>query len=126
MKYLEKLFKKKENPFYTIFRQVLPKGIDLTNSKVYHIKSFEYTDSNMDLFNRNKYSNEFIHILAKLEYNSRSSNVSIYYVINPNGQNDIYLIADPLELMEKEYVIEKYNGTFDHNVMELSSVEQIN
>lgn len=126
MKFLEKLFKKKENPFYTIFKQVLPKGIDLTNSKVYHIKSFEYTDSNMDLFNKNKYNKGFNNILDKLEYNSQSNNVSVYYVINPSGQNDIYLISDPLELMEKEYIIEKHNGTFDHNVMEMSNVEQIN
>lgn len=126
MKFLDNLFKKKENPFYIIFKQALPKGTDLSNSKVYHIRSFEYTDSNMKLFNKSRDTKDFFHVLDKLEYNSQSNNVSVYYVVNPNGQNDIYLVSDPLELLEKEYVIEKYEGILDDKIMELKTVELIN
>lgn len=126
MKFLDNLFKKKDNPFFAIFKQALPKGTDLSNSKVYHIKSFEYTDSNMELFNKNRDTEDLYYVLDKLAYNSQSNNVGIYYVVNLNGQNEIYLVSDPLELLEKEYIMEKYNGVLDDKIMQLNTVKQIN
>ena len=115
----------KENPHLTLFKSVLLRKVDLSMSKVYHIKSFEYTDSNMDLFDKNRDCKDFYSALDKMKYNSQSNNVGLYYVINSEGQNDIYLVSDPLELYEKEYVIKKYNGILDERVMGLSTVEQI-
>ena len=126
MKFLYNIFKKKENPFYTIFKQVIPKEIDLGNSRVYHIKSFEFTDSNMKMFYENMDKNDFYNILDKLEYNSQSNNVALYYIVNPNGKNDIYLVSDPFELYEKEYIINHFNGILDEQVMKLTTVVQIN
>ncbi|MBF4494812.1 hypothetical protein IR010_19895 [Flavobacterium sp. MR2016-29] len=116
----------KENPHLIIFKSALTKQVDLSRSRVYHIKSFEYTESNMILFNKNRDNSNFFNILDKMQYNSQSNNVGLYYVVNLEGQNDIYMISDPLELYEKEYVIEKYCGTLDERVMGLSTVKQIN
>ena len=123
---INKLFGKKENPHLVILKQVLPKEIDLSKSVIYHIKSFEFTNLNMDLFDKNMGDKNFYSVLDKLDYNSQSDNVGLYYVINPQNQNYIYLVSDPLELYEKEYIVKKYNGTLDEHVMGLHTVEKIN
>lgn len=127
MRILKSLFNgKKENPFFTIFKKTFPKGNDFNGFKVYHIKSFQYTDSNMELFERGKYKEDFHKILDSLEYNSLTNNVAIYYVVSPEGKGMVYLLSDPFELLEKEYVMEKYELNLDEKVMNLSTVEQIN
>ena len=128
MKFLNKLFepKPKENPFFTIFKQALPKGADFTESKIFHLKSFEYTDSNMELFENSIESTDFYNVLEKLQSNSQSNNVEIYYVINPEDKNVIYMLSDPFELFEKEYVMKEYKIVLDNSILSLSTVKQIN
>jgi hypothetical protein len=130
MKFLNKLFsdgsEEKENATFTLFKQAFPKGTDFSNFKVYHIVSFEYSDANMELFDENMNDKDFYKILDKLEYNFQSNNVGIYYVISPDGKAEVYIIADPLELLEKEYIMRKYEEILDEKIMKLSTVEQIN
>ena len=117
--------RKKENPFLIIFRQVSPKNFDFDNSNLYHIKSFEYTNENMQAFDKNIKKKNLYDILNKLNYNSQSNNVSVYYSSNSESQNKIYLVSDPLELYEKEYIMEEYEINLDQKVMSLSTVEKI-
>lgn len=127
MKLFDKLFdSKKENPFFTIFKQTFPKGTDFSQSKVYHIKSFQDTDSNMELFEKKKFDKDFYMILDGLEYNSQTNNIGMYYVINSEGNGTVYLLSDPVELWEKESIIGKYDKILDEHVMSLSTVERIN
>lgn len=128
MKFLNELFvsKPKENLFFKVFKQTFPKDVDFTDSKVFHLKSFEYTDSNMELFESNIESKDFFKVLEKLEYNSQSNNVEIYYVINPEEKNVIYMLSDPFELFEKEYVMKEYKIVLDNNILSLTTVKQIN
>lgn len=112
MKFLENLFnlKKKNsklnisNPEFKILKDVLPKETDFANSYIYHIKSFELTDSNIKLFEENKNKEDFYKILKTLNYNSQKNNVNLYYIIT-NEVHRIYLVSDPLELFEKEQII---------------------
>lgn len=120
------MFEKKTNPHLIILKGALPKNIDLSKARVYHIKSFEYTDSNMALFDKNIDDENFYKILENLQYNSQANNVSVYYVVKSDGQSEVYLVSDPLELYEKEYVMKKYQGSLNERVMNLSTVEQIN
>jgi hypothetical protein len=130
MKFFDKLFpdgsEEKENATFTLFKQAFPKGTDFSNSKVYHIVSFEYSDANMELFESNWDKKDFYKILGQLKYNAQANNVEIYYVIAPNGKGEVYMIADPFELLEKEYIIRKYEEILDEKIMMLSTVEQIN
>ena len=130
MKFFDKLFgdrnDKKENADFIIFKQTFPKGPDFKGSKVYHIKSFQYTDINMELYEKHKYQKDFHQILERLDYNSQTNNVGLYYVVDSEGKGMVYLLADPFELFEKEYIMEQYEWTFDENIMELNSVKQIN
>lgn len=63
----------------------------------------------MELFE----SNDFHNVLEKLQYNSQSDNVGVYYVINSDKQSVIYLLSDPLELFEKEYIMKEYKIVLD-------------
>lgn len=127
MNFFDKLFDtKKENPFFTIFKKTFPKGTDFSQSKVYHIKSFQFTDSNMELFERNKFDKDFYKTLDRLEYNSQTNNIGIYYVISPEGNGLVYLLSDSMELWEKESIMGKYDIILDQQVMSLSTVERIN
>lgn len=75
MKKFDKLFSdKKELATFKLFRQTF-KGNRFQYSKVYHIKSFEYSDANVELFNKNKDDKDFYKILDKLEFNSQSNKV---------------------------------------------------
>lgn len=130
MNFFDKLFgssksDKNENPYFTLFKGVFPKGTNFTDCKIYHIKSFEYTDANMKLYENNKYEKDFYKTLEKLEYNSQTNSVGLYYVIDSVGNGVCYLLADPYELLEREYIMEKYERPLDVNLLGLSTVEQI-
>lgn len=72
-----------------------------------------------------KFEKDFYKTLTDLQYDSQTNNVAIYYVINPSGSGMVYLLSDPIELLEKEYVMEKYEWIFDEKVMGLSTVKRI-
>ena len=106
MNFFDKLFgsrksDKKENPYFTLFKGVFLKGTNFTDCKIYHIKSFEYKDANMELYEKNKYEKDFYKTLEKLEYNSQTNSVRLYYVIDSVGNGVCYLLADPYELLER-------------------------
>lgn len=130
MNFFYNLFKPKpivnENPYFKIFKQVFPKDVDFKESKVFYLKSFEYNDSNMELFERNIESSDFNIVLEKLQYNSQTNNVEIYYVINPDGKNVIYMLSDPFEVFEREYLMKEYKVVLNENIMLLSTIKLIN
>jgi len=130
MNFFDKLFgssksDKKENPNFTLFKGVFPKGMNFTDCKIYHIKTFEYTDANMELYEKSRYEKDFYKTLEKLEYNPKTNSVGLYYVVDSFGYGVCYLLADPYELLEKEYIMEKYERPLDENLLGLSTVEQI-
>ena len=116
---------KKENSFFTLFKQAFPKSFDFNESEVYHVKSFEYSDSNLYLVDKNIFNSNLIDILEDLEYNTQSDNIGMYYVVNSEGLSSMYLIYDPFELLSNERILKQYNGFVDDLIMKLNTVQRI-
>ena len=111
MNFFNKFFKRNknrnrnENPLFTIIKEAFPIDFDFSDYTIYHIKSFEYKESNIELFDKCIKEEDFYKILDTLNYNSQSNNIGVYYLLNSNGEGMIYLLYDPIELWEKGYIL---------------------
>jgi hypothetical protein len=116
---------KKENSFFTLFKAAFPKSFDFNELEVYHVKSFKYTDSNLDLVDKNISNSNLVDILESLEYNAQSDNIDVYYVINSIGQSSLYFISDPVELFSNGYIVKQYDSFIDDKIIKLDNVQRI-
>jgi len=72
---------KNEKPLFQLMRMAFPKGFDFDKYKIYHIKSFENTEYNLDLFEANLNNERLPSMLNRLYYNSQGDNVGVYFLL---------------------------------------------
>jgi len=116
---------KKENSFFTLFKLAFPKLFNFNELEVYYVDSFEYTDFNLDLVDKNISNSNLVNILESLGYNAQSDNIDVYYVINPKSQSSLYLISNPLELFSNGYIVKQYDSFVNDLIMELNTFRRI-
>jgi hypothetical protein len=107
MKWLNFIKKKKENPFFTKLKGLIPLSIKLKDIKsIFYVGGIAYSESDYEKVKTAILENELDSFLKRVVYDVHHDNIELYLVEDKADNQVILLLFDPVELYQKEQILE--------------------
>jgi hypothetical protein len=107
MKALKRFFKREQNPFFVKLEKINCRhGFAKRIEKAFYLGGFVYSLENYERALKAVSKGKLNQFLSKVHYNTLEDNVEVFLIQNENMQYKIITILDPLELYQREEVLD--------------------